>query len=558
MRKKNNVLVRYLIDMKFQVIIMVCLSLLLGLIEIYVPLLTQNIIDLGIMQHNFQYVLATTLILICIYIVNSITSALLNVLFAKLSIKVVANVKKDIFSSLLRFPLSFFDKNKTGYIISRVEEVDSLNSLFSPALMHFFNSLFSFVGAFIVVLYMKWELLLVVLLFIPVLLIITNKTSSRILKNSKELNESAAEAQGEIHENINGLAELKNFNLEAKKEGEIKRYINLLASKFMKRNILTVVGNESITLFTMVSRCVFILMISYYIIIGELTLGSYFSLLVYISSIYKPVQMYSSISLSIQPALAVLSRINFFWDNETENESHDLIDVGSIQSIEFHDVTFSYLDNDKPILNHISFCLSKGKKLYIYGPNGSGKTTIAKLLLGFYTDYQGDILINGKPLKGVNIHKLRKEIGVVSQKAQLYSGSVLDNIKLWNEDFSDQEVYDILSEYGLSEILTDEKYKDMCITELGKNLSGGQVQEIALARAVLKQPSLFIFDEPTSNLDQFKKQKFIEILNRLSGRLCIIITHDEYLMSRADPEEDLVIDLSRIKMKLGTWNDAKV
>jgi ABC-type bacteriocin/lantibiotic exporter with double-glycine peptidase domain len=139
---------------------------------------------------------------------------------------------------------------------------------------------------------------------------------------------------------------------------------------------------------------------------------------------------------------------------------------------------------------------------------------------------------------------MRKKIGIVSQKIYLFSGSIMDNIKQWDDEITDEEVYNILEKYDLSGVLKDEKYKNHPISESGKNLSGGQMQEIALSRAVLRQPSLFIFDEPTANLDSLKKEKFIQLLNKLNNKLCIIITHDDFLMSQMDLEQDLLLDLS--------------
>ncbi|MGV2948077.1 ABC transporter transmembrane domain-containing protein, partial [Acinetobacter sp. AGC35] len=145
--------------------------------------------------------------------------------------------------------------------------------------------------------------------------------------------------QGEIYEDIAGLTEMKNFNLENHKENEIKRYFNLIAKKLMKRNVFVVIGSESVSLFILVSRSIFIILISYFIINGELTVGSYFSLLSYLSVLFIPVQMYSSINLSIQPALAVLSRMDFFMENEIEAGSCGTLIIDEIHTIQLKQVS---------------------------------------------------------------------------------------------------------------------------------------------------------------------------------------------------------------------------
>lgn len=134
----------------------------------------------------------------------------------------------------------------------------------------------------------------------------------------------------------------------------------------------------------------------------------------------------------------------------------------------------------------------------------------------------------------------------------------MDNIKQWDAEITDEEICDILEEYDLSDILRDEEYKNYLISESGKNLSGGQLQEIALSRAILRQPSLFIFDEPTANLDSVKKEKFIKILKKLSNNLCIIITHDNFLMSKMDPQQDMLLDLSECSYEPSIISDTRI
>ncbi|MBX4151099.1 ABC transporter ATP-binding protein [Paenibacillus lautus] len=542
MSKHKRMIIDQIKKLKMQIIGIIFLTIIAAIFELSNPYLTQKIIDLGILHKDFQFVVLLICLIIVLYIMLSVMNSCINLMFAKASVEVITNLKKDIITRLLRFPVSFFDKNKTGYVISRVEEIDTLNALFSPVLMVFLKSVISFIGAFFVILAIRWELLLFALVCLPVLFFITRYTSKQVLNTSKELNESAAEVQGEIHEDIAGLSEMKNFNLEEHKESEIKKYFSVIAKKLMRRNVFTVVGNEANSLFALISRSMFIILISYYIINGELTVGSYFSLLSYISNLFTPVQMFSSISLSIQPAIAVLSRMSFFMDNEIEEGSKGTVLINNINTIQFKKVYFSYPDNEREVLRDINIELSEGKNLFVYGPNGSGKSTIVKLLLGFYTNYGGEILVNGYNLKDININDLRRKIGIVSQKIYLFSGSIMDNIKQWDGGITDEEVYRVLEEYGLSSVLKDESYHH--IGESGKNLSGGQMQEIALSRAVLRRPSLFIFDEPTSNLDIQKKEKFVQLLNKLKNNLCIIITHDDYLMSKMDREQDILLDIS--------------
>lgn len=531
MNRCLKVLNKYLLTIKYEFFLIFFLSILFSLIELYSPYLLKNIVDNGFQEKDFRYILSVSAKLVMLYVVSSALNATISAIFSRVSIKVITNIKQDIYVNMLRYPISFFDKNKTGYIISRIDEIDALNSLFSPMLMKFVISIFVFIGAFITMFFIKWQLLLFAMIMLPIVYFITKSTSKKIRRSSKELNETAAQTKGDIHESLSSIADIKNFNLEKKKEKDYSSYVQKLSRELLKRNIITVFGNESVSLFLALIKSIFIVIIGYYIVDGSLTVGAYFSLMAYISNLFSPIQMLSSINLSVQPALAVLSRLNFFNDTQKEIEFDGEIIIDKISSVRVENLSFSYPEEDTKVLENLNVSISNCENLYIFGPNGSGKTTFIKLLLGLYHNYEGNIFFNEKNMREINVSDLRRKIGIVSQKINLFSGNILDNICLWDAKISESEIRNKLQKYGLEHILDDSHYMNLEVNESGKNLSGGQLQEIALARAILKDSSVYIFDEPTSNFDHCNKLKFIEVLKRLEEKICIVITHDEYLIT---------------------------
>ncbi|NOJ73109.1 ABC transporter ATP-binding protein [Paenibacillus alvei] len=543
MQNKNNILYSHLKLNKIKVCFIIVISIILGILEVYIPMFTQKIIDNGILVNDIGYVVKAAFLLIMFCLINSLMNGYLNILFAKTSIKIISDIKKDIYSNLLSYPVSFFDEHKTGYIMSRIEEVNSLNSLFSPAIVNYFKSVFSFVGALIVIIYIKWELLVLSSLLIPFYILITKKTSKQLMKSSRELNETAAEVSGDINENIRGVEELKRLNLEDKKKNDINQSVDQIAKLSLMRNAFTILGSESISFFLMLSRAIFIIVIGYYIINGELTIGSFFSLLTYTTNLFKPIQLHSSIIISLQPALVSLSRINLFFSKEVDWLKDGIQTINKISKIEFKNVTFTYPNSKIPVIKNLNFSIKEGEKLYIFGSNGTGKTTITKLITGLYSNYSGQILINGIDLRSICMDSYRKKIGVISQNAYLFSGNILDNIKLWDDSITIDDIEKITKQYNITNFLYDNKFRNRSIAELGKNLSGGQIQEIALTRAILRKPSLYIFDEPTSNLDADKKENFINVINKIKKEICITITHDRDLLKNIVGEENKTIEL---------------
>ena len=234
----------------------------------------------------------------------------------------------------------------------------------------------------------------------------------------------------------------------------------------------------------------------------------------------------------VQPGMAALSRIGELLKIKTEDEISGNKITGRIKDIVFSNVSFAYAE--KPVIHNFNMVAHQKNKIVLLGKNGSGKTTIAKLLIGFYKNYSGTIRINDIELKDISLADLRSRIGIVAQNIFLFSGSLLENIRYVSPNLKEKEVEDALKRAGLDISEFTNGLQSM-ISENGKNLSGGQRQKIALARMIVKNPDVMIFDEATSNLDTKTSDLLKESIHSIfSDKICIIITHDPEMASIAD------------------------
>ena len=517
---------------KRRIIILVFLMLFSSLMALCPPYIISFILDNGVVKMSPNIIIGGGALLICIYVVSFVVNYFISQTLTKTSNYFIANLKNDLFTKILKLPMEFFDKQQTGYILERIKEADTLNVFFSPVFLKFVTSVVSFVGAFVLILSIRWELVIVLLVFLPLIYYFTNYSSIQIKKASKALLESTAQTSGKVQENIGGISAVKEMKIEQQRASEISKQLKNVADKSVRRGKMMNLASEGILGISNISSVILIVCSGLLILDGKMSIGNYWAISQYALLVFAPMQLLSSISIMVQPGLVALSRIGELLKLETEDQVSGDRKIGEIENISFSDVSFAY--TDKPVIHNFNLKAQKKDKIVLLGKNGSGKTTIAKLLVGFYKNYTGSIRINGIELRDISVPDLRSRIGIVAQNIILFSGSLLDNIRYVSPELDEQEVMDALKKAGLdiSEFIGGLHFS---ISENGKNLSGGQRQKIALARMIVKNPDVMIFDEATSNLDiatsNLVKQSIRSIF---SEKMCIIITHDQNMESVAD------------------------
>lgn len=518
-----------------KIIGLMILTVIISIVELSIPYITKLIFDKGIQEKNVQLFIILICSAIGLYILKSFINIICNKIYAKISNYVIKTIESDVFNRLIRMPISFFDKYENGYIVSRMNEVENIRVLFSPMILRIVISLISFFGAAIMIVSIDYKVLILVGILTPVLYLVSKTNTTQLKESAIQLSESVAEKFSNLQTNINAIRDVKGLNIEKKRENTYQFYIQNTVDKSIIQNLKTAIGNESVSLFAGIADVFTLFLVGILIIDGKLGIGDYIAIVGYIGKVFSPVQQIASLSITIQPAMAALTRIAFFYNNKTEDEFSGKEKLNKIEKLEFKNVTFSYPESNKVILRGFSFTAKINQKIVIMGENGTGKSSIANLILGFYKDYTGQILINDDELRNYNIRSFRKRVGIISQKLFLFPGTIEENITIGLSDIKKEWFDYVIDICDLKETLKWAKEYNFIVTEDGTNLSGGQIQRIAIARAIICKPDILILDEVNNNLDEkAQKMVFDLIEHNLTDIILIIITHDKRMQKNAD------------------------
>ncbi len=531
--KKIKEIFKYFMKLKKYIFISAMIMILYSLITLPIPFINQLIVDKVIINREYeimQYIIPVWILIIVIApILNSVKSYFISLFDMKLDML----IRYDVFKKILHLPISYFEKNNVGYIQNRIEtDIKSLHAVTAGKMIDMMNKLVLLVFGLIMLFHISWKLTLCVLVVLPIVIINGYFFSDKVKNYNKKVSEAWSELGGSITQNMLGIEIIKLFTMEKNVSENLsnlnKKCIKITGNKVkldltsnVIRNIFT--GLESLIIWTYGSVL---------IKNNMLTLGQVVAFIGYSSYVYGPALQLANFKLNIQPVIAAWERIREILCLEDESYKEQEKPQIKLTSgkIEFNNVKFSY-DSEKNVINNLNFVIHEQEKVIIIGHNGSGKSTLIKLLSQLYNQYSGKILIDNKNIKEYNIYSLRKQIAVVSQNIYLFSGSVIDNIKIAAPHLNDDEIKRFLSKNHLDElILKLPKGFDTIITENGSNLSGGQKQYISILRAIIKQDSkILIFDEATASLDTNVEYQLIKALKPLiKNKTFIHITHKKY------------------------------
>lgn len=504
----------------------------LSLISLLPPYVTKLAFDEGIMMKNLSILTKYVLILVVIYILKSTFNYLSSAFFTIVSQNTLLEIKKDLTNHIMKLPLEFFSNSESGYIVSRFGEVDSLSPLFSMQSFKLILSIFEFIGAMVIMFLMNVKLTIILVLIIPVFYLITKIFETTFGKLTSQTMEKAATFHGKFQQSVSGVEEIKRMNLEDKETEKINKINKDYVKSSIKYSILLSVGSEAILLLSSVVSVLLLYIGGKGVLQESLSIGTYMAFVGYFGKLYAPVINWNLSMFTFKPAFVALDRIkDFFLKYPQESETSDKIKINEINNIEMKNVTFRYPDGKENVLNNFNLKAKRGDKLLLKGPNGSGKSTIIRLILGLYGNYDGEILINSIELKNLSKRSLRSRISIVSQKIFLFNDTIENNIKIVG-DVSEEKYETALKKSGLKQFIDNLPLKDKTLVgENGVKLSGGEIQKVAIARALIKSDSsdLFIFDEAAAHLDKETRELIKTFIGtELCEKICIIIDHSDY------------------------------
>lgn len=453
--------------------------------------------------------------------------------------RILFRLRNQLFSVLQSLPIAFFHQNKTGDLISRINnDTDRLNQFFAQILVQFIRSLFLILGTGILLVVLNVRLGVAVLLPAFGVLIMTRLISPWVKRKNRESLESLGDMSAEIQESLDSFKVIVAFNrldYFREKFGSANR-LNYEAS--VKAGYANNVLKPIYGLATNVAQLVVLVYAIILISAGQLTIGLLVGFLFYVNYFYTPLQQLATVWSSFQQALAALDRISEILAMESNMQIVEGQSSGSHGVLAFQGVSFGYVDTDG-VLKDISFELEAGKTYALVGPTGGGKTTIASLMARLYDPTQGTVFLNGKDIRSYAPEERSRKVGFVLQEPFLFSGTVLDNLFYGNTAFasaSPEVKKDALKEAGLLELLSSfSQGLDVKVDARGEGVSLGQRQLIAFVRAVLRKPEVFILDEATANVDTVTEQLLEDVLRKLpSSTTKIVIAHRLNTIENAD------------------------
>jgi len=466
--------------------------------------------------------------------------------------RLVNRVRCDLYEHTLALPVDCFDRGRTGDMLSRITgDIDTVENFLDTLMQNIGSEAVKLVGALVAMFAVSAKLTLFLLPTVVALSCSVLFFRKPVKKFSRRVRNVIGDMSSMAEEAIGGVRVVKTFCAEkfelsrfAKKSGELLR-------GRVRLKKLSALYSTSVELCIFAGTLIVIKVGTPWVAIaGTITVGGLVAFVTYLDKLYGPVKALSKMNLSIQKILAAGDRVFEVMDIAPEPSNglreHSSSTFSSLAvpeeipapitgDIRFEDVSFGY-DPENLVLRNVSLHVKAGEVLALVGPSGGGKTTIANLLLRFYSPTSGQILIDGVPLDRIPMDRLRKQIGVVSQETYLFSGSGRDNIAYANPDLTDDRIVDAAMAAHAHGFLFDSP--DGYLTEVGERgvqLSGGQRQRIAIARAILRNPRILIFDEATSHLDSESEELIQEALERVSrGRTVFVIAHRLSSVRRAD------------------------
>ncbi|WP_081428044.1 ABC transporter ATP-binding protein [Dictyoglomus thermophilum] len=495
-------------------------------ITIPVPYLTKIVIDKVLLgSKNAKLLVNLVIIMAILHIARSIFSGMTQYLFTKLNQEIIATLKSELFKKILKLPFSFYDQAQTGYLLSRIGEIEGLGFFFSSTLVSQLIRLGEFIFALFMLFYLNWKLTLVALSILPFYYLALKPLSQRITYITKDVLESSAKLMGKVQERISGAEVIKLFATEEREAMEIEKGFKEISRKNVLQSIIFTLFSEfNITLIAL-GGLLILWRGGLDIINGSFTLGSYIAFTAYAQRLYGPIQSLATFNFTIYPALVSLKRVTEIMEMAKEEEGEITINKLK-EGISFVNVYFSY-DGKNKVLENINLDIKVGEKVAIVGPNGSGKTTLIRLLLRMYKPSEGKIFIDSIDLGKIKLSSLREKIGIVSQNIFLFNDTVRNNISYANPNISDNEINNLLKEMDLYQFLMEgfPNGLDTIIGERGVKTSGGQNKIIAFLRAILKNPEILILDEATSEIDTRVEEKIFKFIKeKMKDTTCVIIT----------------------------------
>ena len=531
-------------------VIIGCMLISTGL-NLCVPLLSKQIMDEGFLGGNKELLLKLVLCSLLIYLINCILDILKEKKRIDISAKIQYFLSEESFSHLIKMKISYFDnKNYAGILNNINVDINNMTSIADSGMFFVVSQAFGMMGGVIGLFILDFRMTILVLLFIPIKYIVMKYFAKQRKKVMDEFIVDSEKYARWFGDTIGGVKEVKLFGIFANKHKEFFLNQNQIIQKQKKMNMLSQWNNVSDTVLVQILTTVIYIIGAALVFDLQLSVGSVFAFITYSTYVTGPISAILNIGYLLSGIIPSTKRYYEFMDMEEDNNDGDRIKLPRFGDIEFQQVSFAY-QKDKTVIENINLIFPKRSKTALIGKNGSGKSTIIDLLLQMYVPTKGKISLAGDEILNISLEEYRDMFSVVSQDIYLFNDTIRNNICLYKQ-VDDSLILYACKDSGLTEFIAEVSL-DYSVGQNGTMLSGGQKQKVALARALVHDKPIIIFDEATSNADVYSEQQINSLLKtKLKDKTIIVVTHRKEILKEVD--QIIVLDNGKIADK-GTYDE---
>ena len=519
-------IITYFLHEKKLVIFMLVIVVFGTLCGIYAPSLQSKAVDIiageraGVLSHTLLFMLS-------VYLLYSACSLLQGLFSARLSQNVVKRMREELFGKIMELPVRYLDTHSHGDVMSRMtNDIENISTTVSQSLPSLFSGVLTIIGTVAIMLWYCWQLALLSLASVLLTLLATKILSGRVRKFSRRRQMLLGQLNGTVEEMVSGYRTVVAYNHQNITTDDFCSTADSLTKAGIKTDVFSGVMGPVMNCIGNIGFVIIAAFGGYFSVKGLISVGVISAFIVYAKQFSRPINEIAQIYGQLQTAIAGAERVFAVLNEEDEDKSGEELAKEEKAAITFRNVRFSY-DGENPVIKNFTLTVPTGKKVALVGATGSGKTTIVNLLMRFYETDSGEICINKQNIQDVARGSLRQNVAIVLQDTVLFSNTVQNNLKYGNDAATQEQLETAVEMSQCREMieLLPQGY-DTVLTGSGANISQGQRQLLAIARAFVADPRILILDEATSNVDTRTEKAIQDAMQRImQGRTSIVIAH---------------------------------
>ncbi len=512
--------------------------------DTYMVSLLKPLLDEGFGSTESDFLKVLPIIIFVMMLVRGLSGFVSTYCLSWVSGNVVMLMRRKLFNQFMHMPVSYFDKESTGGLLSRITyDSEQVAGATSKALVSIVREGASIIGLLVLMFWNSWQLSLVLFIVAPIVAVAIRVVSKRFRKISRNMQQSMGHVTSSAEQMLKGHKVVLSYGGHNVERERFDRVSNQMRQHSMKLVAAQAIANPVIQVIASLALVAVLFLASFDSIRSELTPGTFTVIFSAMFGLMRPLKALTNVTSDFQRGMAASQTLFGLMDLEVEKDSGERVVEKVKGDVEVKDVTFTYQGNEKPALSHVSFKIPAGKTVALVGRSGSGKSTIANLFTRFYDVDSGEILLDGHDVREYKLNNLRSHFALVSQNVHLFNDTIANNIAYAATEKYTREQIEKAAElaYAMDFINKMEQGLDTVIGENGASLSGGQRQRIAIARALLRDAPVLILDEATSALDTESEKAIQSALDELQkNKTVLVIAHRLSTIEQAD--EILVVD----------------